>query len=68
MLVVEVHGIMKAATKKHTRNGRSNGNEWLYRLLADIHQEVASQPTPQAVARIRRRLLTEIRPPARAAA
>lgn len=68
MLVVEVHRIMTTATKRRTRVDRLDDGEWLYGLLTDVHRQVASHPSPQAIERIRRRLLAEIRTPARAAA
>ena len=42
--------------------------DWLYRLLADIHRDVAMHPSPQTVERIRARLAQELKTPARAAA
>lgn len=42
--------------------------EWLRRLLADVHAEIARHPSPRAVARIRERLLAAIERPERAAA
>jgi hypothetical protein len=68
MLVMEVSGIMKTATQKRARINQLDDGDWLYLLLANIHEEVANQPSPQAVERIRGRLLAQIQPPARVAA
>jgi hypothetical protein len=68
MLVVEVQETMTTATKKRTRIDRLDDGEWLSQLLADVRAEVASNPKPQAIERIRGRLNAEIDTPARAAA
>lgn len=68
MLVMEVSGIMRTAANQRTRLDRLADREWLSRLLTDIHEEVTSQPSPQAVERIRSRLLAQIRAPTQAAA
>ena len=59
---------MTTATRKRTRIERLDEGDWLYPLLADAHQQLARQPSPQAVGRIRRRLLARIKAPVRAAA
>ena len=59
---------MRTATKEVTRLERTNEGEWLHLLLADIQREIAEQPVPGAVARIRARLLAQLDRPARAAA
>lgn len=68
MLVVEVSGLMKTVARQRTRIDTLDEGEWLYRLLADIHEEIASHPSRQAIERIRDRLLTQIEAPAKAAA
>ena len=68
MLVVEVQETMTTDTKKRTRIDRLDEGDWLNELLADVRAEVASNPKPQAIDRIRARLYAEIDPPARAAA
>ena len=59
---------MTTAMKERTTAVYSEKSEWLYRLLADIRRETASQPSPQAVSRIRARLLATIKTPAKVAA
>jgi len=41
---------------------------WLYALLADVQREVAAQPQPQTIERIRARLLAAFDRPVRQAA
>lgn len=60
--------MMKATTKNESRMNWAANGDWLHRLLADVHERIAHQPSPQAVARIRRRLQAEIKAPTRAAA
>lgn len=67
MLVVEVQETMTTA-KKRTRIDRLDEGEWLSELLADVRAEVASNPKPQAIERMRDRLYAEIDAPTRAAA
>lgn len=67
MLVVEVQETMTTA-KKRTRIDRLDEGEWLSELLADVKAEVASNPKPQAIERMRDRLYAEIDAPTRAAA
>lgn len=59
---------MRTATIQRLRIDRLDEGEWLYRLLADIQEEVARYPSPRAVERIRGRLLTQIKVPTQAAA
>jgi hypothetical protein len=60
---------MAIASSKHTRIDQLDEGEWLHRLLAPAHQRVATHPSPQAIERIRARLLREIvKTPARQAA
>lgn len=68
MLVVEVQETMTTATNKRTRIDRLDEGEWLSELLADVKAEVASNPKPQAIERMRDRLYAEIDAPTRAAA
>jgi hypothetical protein len=51
---------MATASTKHTRIDQLDEGEWLHRLLGPAHQRVATNPSPQAIARIRARLLREI--------
>lgn len=72
MLVVEVPTAMRTATKHETRAGtrieRLDEGDWLNRLLADVHDNVARQPSAGAIERMRGRVLAEIEQPIRAAA
>ena len=43
-------------------------SEWLHRLLADLRQEEAPHPGPQAIARIRGRLVAAMKTPVKVAA
>jgi hypothetical protein len=54
-------------SKKRVRMHRPEG-EWLMELLADVHQQIATQPSPQAIERIRQRVFSDIGVPARVAA
>lgn len=55
-------------TKKRATATPADEGTWLYALLADVHEEIASQPRPQAIRRIRRQLYAAIDIPERAAA
>ena len=68
MLGLEVSCAMRTVTTRTARIGRPEEGEWLLRLLVDINREVARHPRPEAIKRIRGRLLDAIKPPARAAA
>jgi hypothetical protein len=59
---------MTSATRERSRTRPRNEAEWLQDLLADIQAEVARQPNPRAIQRIRARLQAQIKLPARAAA
>ena len=60
---------MKTATETRIRRiDTLNEGDWLHQLLADAQRQVASSPSPQAIARIRQRLFAAIRRPVRAAA
>ena len=67
MLVVEVLA-MTSATKEPSRINLREDQDWLYRLLAEIQREAAAYPSPQAVARIRARLVAAMNTPVKAAA
>jgi len=67
MVVVEVFG-MKTVAKKQQRIDRVDDSEWLGRLLADVRSEIGRQPSPQAIARIRSRVMAQVKAPLRAAA
>lgn len=58
---------MKATTDQ-AQIERLDDGEWLNSLLADVHRELDHQPSPQAVSRIRSRLLSTISQPAKVAA
>jgi hypothetical protein len=59
---------MKATTKKRTDIHSLEEGDWLIELLSDVQREVASQPSPSAVNRIRDRLFASIETPAKVAA
>jgi hypothetical protein len=59
---------MKTATKELAKIQRTEEGEWLHLLLADIQREIAEQPGPGAVGRIRAQLFAKIGRPERAAA
>ena len=59
---------MKAATSTQAHMLRQDEGDWLLRLLSDIQREVASQPSPRAVGRMRERLLGSMQRPTKAAA
>ena len=61
------------ATPRNKRSNRRTTDrldegDWLYPLLAEAKQQVTRPPRPQAIGRIRRRLLAEIDAPTQAAA
>ena len=60
---------MKSATTKNpVRMNRLDEGDWLHALLSDIKAEMPPDPSPQAVRRIRNRLLQEMDTPAQVAA
>ena len=59
---------MKAVAKKRPRIDRIDDSEWLLRLLTDVRSEIGRQPSPQAIARIRGRVMAQVKTPLRAAA
>jgi hypothetical protein len=66
--VVEVYGTVNTGNERHIRIDRLDEGEWLHLLMAEIRADVTSQPSPQAVERIRARILAEMQAPARVAA
>lgn len=60
--------MMRTDIQEATRIDRMDNGDWLYRLLADVRQEVAERPSAGAIRRIRARLLAEMKPAVRAAA
>ena len=67
MLVLE-EPTMRTATNEFTGIERRDEGEWLHLLLADIQREMAGQPGPGAVDRIRGRLRAQMDRPAKVAA
>ncbi|MCH8994692.1 MAG: hypothetical protein IH959_06940 [Chloroflexi bacterium] len=59
---------MKAVAKNRQQVDRMDDGVWLSRLLADVRSEMWRQPSPQAIARIRGRVMAQVRAPLRAAA
>lgn len=59
---------MKAVAKKRQRIEQIDDSQWLLRLLTDVRSEIGRQPSPQAIARIRGRVMAQVRAPLRAAA
>jgi hypothetical protein len=53
---------------KSTGKDQLDEGDWLHSLLAEGQLQIAEHPKPQAVKRIRRRLLDELEGPAQAAA
>jgi hypothetical protein len=68
MLGLEVSSTMRTFARRSARIARPGEGEWLHRLLVDINQEVAGQPRPEAIKRIRTHLLEAIKRPVKAAA
>ena len=68
MVVMEVTGTMaKTAPKNWFAQDREN-SDWLYDLLAEIRADVAKQPTPAVIRRMRARLEAAMKRPAEIAA
>ena len=67
MVLVEVVG-MKAVAKKQERIERIDDSVWLFRLLMDARSEIGRQPSPQTIARVRGRVMAQVKAPLRAAA
>ncbi len=53
---------------KRTELDKLDEGDWLHSLLAEGQLQIAIQPKPEAVKRIRRRLLDELEDPSQAAA
>ena len=53
---------------KRAKIDRLDEGDWLHSLLAEGQLQIAKHPKPQAVKRIRRRLLDELEGPEQAAA
>jgi hypothetical protein len=69
MLEVEACAMNKVTSiTRRTRIDEVDEGEWLHRLLADVHDDVARQPSPAAIRRMRGRLMAQIKRPAKAAA
>lgn len=59
---------MTTSTRKRTHLDRVDSGKWLARMLADVPRCVAKEPKPQAIRRMRQRLLAELKRPTKAAA
>ncbi len=59
---------MKTTPQERTQIDQIDDGAWLQQLLADVHEQVARQPSPQAILRIRRRVQAQLAVPNRAAA
>ena len=59
---------MASEKTKRTKHDQLDEGDWLHSLLAEGQQQIAKHPKPQAVKRIRRRLLDELERPDQAAA
>ena len=68
MVVMEESGIMAKSAPKNASERRMENSDWLCELLADVRDDVAKQPTPAAVGRMRARLEAGMRRPAKIAA
>ncbi|MCH8161315.1 MAG: hypothetical protein IIB88_05410, partial [Chloroflexi bacterium] len=47
---------MKTEESKHTRIDQLDRGDWLYTMLGEAREDVARQPSPAAIKRIRARL------------
>ncbi len=54
--------------KNATEDRKPDEGDWLYAILTDVHEELANQPRPQAIQRIRDRIDEALSPSERAAA
>ena len=68
MVVMEVFGVMAKTAPKGASQRRTDNSDWLCELLADVRDDVAKQPTPAAVSRMRARLEVGMRRPVKIAA
>ena len=68
MVVMEVTGAMaKTAPKNWFAEDREN-SDWLWQLLVEVRADVAKQPTPAVVRRMRARLEAGMKRPVEIAA
>ena len=68
MVLMEVTEVMAEIAPKIGAERRTENSDWLWRLLADVRSDVATQPTPAAVRRMRARLEAGMKGPVRIAA
>ncbi len=59
---------MAKTAPKNASSQRTENGDWLWQLLADVRDDVAKQPTPTAVRRMRARLEAGMKRPAKIAA
>ena len=59
---------MAKAAPKNASEQRTENSDWLWKLLADVRVDVAKQPTPVAVRRMRARLEAGMKRPVKIAA
>lgn len=59
---------MAKKSRKSAQMEEINDSDWLYELLADTRADLAGQPTPEAIERIRATLKAELDRPAKIAA
>ena len=68
MVVMEESRIMAKTVPKNGSPQWTENSDWLWQLLADVRDDVAKQPTPTAVRRMRARLEAGMRRPVKIAA
>ena len=68
MVVTEVSGMTAKTAPKNGSPQWTGNSDWLWQLLADVRDDVAKQPTPTAVRRMRARLEAGMRPSVKIAA
>lgn len=68
MVVMEVSGIMAKAAPKNSSEQQTENSDWLWQLLADVRGDVAKQPAPATVRRMRARLEAGMKRPVKIAA
>ena len=68
MVAMEVTGVMAKTAPKSGLMQETENAEWLCELLADVRVEVAKNPTPVAVRRMRAALTAGMKRPAKIAA
>ena len=47
---------MKTEEPRHTRIDQLDKGKWLYAMLSEVREDIARQPSPAAIKRIRARL------------